>query len=135
MFTLQGFLERTYLFYGFYKVDKIRFPNVTYNLALAYLLATIACLFLSLIWIVKRYRKAKVVRKLVYLKRNVPKFIISLRSATGFKRSLVQDEDCFQSFCNKIFSGWDFCITNENAARLKRSSLLYELRVSFCFFS
>ncbi|XP_061578826.1 BOS complex subunit NOMO1 [Cololabis saira] len=99
----QGFLERTYLFYGFYKVDKIHFPNVTYNLALAYLLATIACLFLSLIWIVKR-------------------------SATGFKRSLVQDEDCFQSFCNKIFSGWDFCITNENAAKLKRSSLLYELR-------
>ncbi|KAM6940410.1 transmembrane channel-like protein 7, partial [Xenentodon cancila] len=98
-----GFLERTYLFYGFYKVDKIHFPNVTYNVALAYLLATIASLFLSLIWIVKR-------------------------SATGFKRSLVQDEDCFQSFCNKIFSGWDFCITNENAAKLKRSSLLYELR-------
>ncbi|XP_071360228.1 transmembrane channel-like protein 7 [Trachinotus anak] len=98
-----GFLEQTYLFYGYYKVDKIHFPNVTYNLPLAYLLATIAYLFLSLIWIVKR-------------------------SATGFKRNLVQDEDRFQSFCNKIFAGWDFCITNENAARLKRSSLLYELR-------
>ncbi|TKS69140.1 Transmembrane channel-like protein 7 [Collichthys lucidus] len=98
-----GFLERTYLFYGYYKVDKIHFPNITYNLPLAYLLVTVAYLFLSLIWIVKR-------------------------SATGFKRSLVQDEDRFQSFCNKIFAGWDFCITNENAAKLKRSSLLYELR-------
>ncbi|CAB1453576.1 unnamed protein product [Pleuronectes platessa] len=98
-----GFLEQTYLFYGYYKVDKIFFSNATYNLPLAYLLATIAYLFLSLIWIVKR-------------------------SATGFKRSLVSDEDRFQSFCNKIFAGWDFCITNENAARLKRSSLLYELR-------
>ncbi|XP_040003250.1 transmembrane channel-like protein 7 [Xiphias gladius] len=98
-----GFLEQTYLFYGYYKVDKIHFPNITYNLPLAYLMATIAYLFLSLIWIVKR-------------------------SATGFKRNLVQDEDRFQSFCNKIFAGWDFCITNENAARLKRSSLLYELR-------
>ncbi|XP_022061267.1 transmembrane channel-like protein 7 [Acanthochromis polyacanthus] len=98
-----GFLEQTYLFYGFYKVDKIHFTNVTYNLALAYLLSTIAYLSLSLIWIVKR-------------------------SARGFKRNLVQDEDRFQSFCNKIFAGWDFCITNENAARLKRSSLLYELR-------
>ncbi|XP_056266148.1 transmembrane channel-like protein 7 [Pseudoliparis swirei] len=98
-----GFLEQTYLFYGYYKVDKIHFPNITYNLPLAYLLVTIAYLFLSLIWIVKR-------------------------SATGFKRNLVQDEDRFQSFCNKIFSGWDFCITNENAVRLKRSSLLYELR-------
>lgn len=98
-----GFLEQTYLFYGFYKVDKIHFPNLTYNVPLAYLLVTIAYLFLSLIWIVKR-------------------------SATGFKRNLVQDEDRFQSFCNKIFAGWDFCITNENAARLKRSSLLYELK-------
>uniref|UniRef100_A0A667Y7V5 Transmembrane channel-like protein n=1 Tax=Myripristis murdjan TaxID=586833 RepID=A0A667Y7V5_9TELE len=98
-----GFLEQTYLFYGYYKVDSIQFPKVTYNLPLAYLLVTVAYLFLSLIWIVKR-------------------------SATGFKRNLVQDEDRFQSFCNKIFAGWDFCITNENAARLKRSSLLYELK-------
>ncbi|XP_028256161.1 LOW QUALITY PROTEIN: nodal modulator 1-like [Parambassis ranga] len=98
-----GFLEQTYLFYGYYKVEKIHFPHITYNLALAYLLATVAYLFLSLIWIVKR-------------------------SATGFKRNLVQDEDRFQSFCNKIFAGWDFCITNENAAKLKRSSLLYELK-------
>uniref|UniRef100_A0A8C8JLQ3 Transmembrane channel-like protein n=1 Tax=Oncorhynchus tshawytscha TaxID=74940 RepID=A0A8C8JLQ3_ONCTS len=98
-----GFLEQTYLFYGYYKVETIHFPKFTYNLPLAYLLVTIAYLFLSLIWIVKR-------------------------SATGFKRKLVQDEDRFQSFCNKIFAGWDFCIVNDSAARLKRSSLLYELK-------
>nr|XP_057919983.1 transmembrane channel-like protein 7 [Doryrhamphus excisus] len=98
-----GFLEQTYLFYGYYMADKIHFSKIIYNLPLAYLLVTVAYLFLSLIWIVKR-------------------------SATGFKRSLVQDEDRFQSFCNKIFAGWDFCITNGNAAKLKRSSLLYELK-------
>uniref|UniRef100_A0A4W5N575 Transmembrane channel-like protein n=1 Tax=Hucho hucho TaxID=62062 RepID=A0A4W5N575_9TELE len=98
-----GFLEQTYLFYGYYKVETIHFPKFTYNLPLAYLLVTIAYLFLSLIWIVKR-------------------------SASGFKRKLVQDEDRFQSFCNKIFAGWDFCIVNDSAARLKRSSLLYELK-------
>lgn len=54
---------------------------------------------------------------------------VLFRSAAGFKRKLIQDEDRFQSFCNKVFAGWDFCITNENAARLKRSSLLYELKV------
>ncbi|XP_067296533.1 transmembrane channel-like protein 7 [Pseudorasbora parva] len=97
-----GFLERTYLFYGYYKLEFIH-SYFTYNLPLAYLLATISCLLLSLVWIVKR-------------------------SAAGFKRKLIQDEDRFQSFCNKIFAGWDFCITNENAARLKRSSLLYELK-------
>ncbi|KAJ3615166.1 hypothetical protein NHX12_018734 [Muraenolepis orangiensis] len=98
-----GFLEQTYLFYGYYRVDAIQFSRFTYNLPLAYLLVTVAYLFLSLIWIVKR-------------------------SATGVKRNLIQDEDRFQSFCNKIFAGWDCCITNENASRLKRSSLLYELK-------
>lgn len=97
-----GFLERTYLFYGFYKPEFIH-PRFTYNLPLAYLLSTICYLLLSLVWIVKR-------------------------SASGFKRKLVQDEDRFQSFCNKVFAGWDSCITNEAAARLKRSSLLYELK-------
>ncbi|XP_063064130.1 BOS complex subunit NOMO1 [Engraulis encrasicolus] len=98
-----GFLEQTYLFYGYYKVGLIHFPSYSYNLPLAYLLVTVAYLFLSLVWIVKR-------------------------SAAGFKQNLIQDEDRFQSFCNKIFAGWDFCITNENASRLKRSSLLYELK-------
>ncbi|KAK7160940.1 hypothetical protein R3I94_003805 [Phoxinus phoxinus] len=97
-----GFLERTYLFYGYYNLEFIH-SHFTYNLPLAYLLATISYLLLSLVWIVKR-------------------------SASGFKRKLIQDEDRFQSFCNKIFAGWDFCITNENAARLKRSSLLYEMK-------
>lgn len=54
---------------------------------------------------------------------------VTSRSAAGFKQNLIQDEELFQSFCNKIFAGWDFCITNANAARLKRSSLLYELKV------
>ncbi|XP_016114940.1 transmembrane channel-like protein 7 [Sinocyclocheilus grahami] len=98
-----GFLEHTYLFYGYYKLEFIH-SRFTYNLPLAYLLATVSYLLLSLVWIVKR-------------------------SAAGFKRKLIQDEDRFQSFCNKVFAGWDFCITNENATRLKRSSLLYELKM------
>uniref|UniRef100_A0A3B5LYX6 Transmembrane channel-like protein n=1 Tax=Xiphophorus couchianus TaxID=32473 RepID=A0A3B5LYX6_9TELE len=56
--------------------------------------------------------------------------LFSLRSAEGFKRHLIKDEDRFQSFCNKIFAGWDFCITSESAAKQKRNSLLYELKVS-----
>lgn len=64
LFTLQGFLEQTYLFYGYYKVDKIHFPTITYNLPLAYLLVTIAYLLHSLIWIVKRYQRGKVTRKI-----------------------------------------------------------------------
>ncbi|KAM9454041.1 transmembrane channel-like protein 7 [Clarias gariepinus] len=98
-----GFLEHTYLFYGYYTVETVTYSGFSYNLPLAYLLCTVTYLLLSLVWIVKR-------------------------SAAGFKRKLIQDEDRFQSFCNKIFAGWDFCITNENAARIKHSSLLYELK-------
>ncbi|XP_029432746.1 transmembrane channel-like protein 7 isoform X2 [Rhinatrema bivittatum] len=98
-----GFLELTYLFYGYYTVEEIHFKTHTYSVPLAYLLVTIAYILLSLLWIVKR-------------------------SVEGFKQSLVSSEDRFQSYCNKIFAGWDFCITDQNAAELKHSSLLYELK-------
>ncbi|XP_019368148.1 PREDICTED: transmembrane channel-like protein 7 [Gavialis gangeticus] len=98
-----GFLELTSLFYGYYAIDSIKFIVIKYNVPLAYLLTTFAYLALSLIWIVKR-------------------------SVEGFKQNLVRDEDQFQSYCNKIFAGWDFCITDLNAARLKHSSLQYELK-------
>lgn len=51
----QGFLEDTYLFYGHYTIDGVKFQNFIYDLPLAYLLSTVAYLALSLVWIVKRY--------------------------------------------------------------------------------
>uniref|UniRef100_A0A8C8ZLZ1 Transmembrane channel-like protein n=1 Tax=Prolemur simus TaxID=1328070 RepID=A0A8C8ZLZ1_PROSS len=98
-----GFLEGTSLFYGHYTIDGVKFQNFTYDLPLAYLLSTIAYLALSLLWIVKR-------------------------SVEGFKINLIRSEEHFQSYCNKIFAGWDFCITNRSTADLKHSSLRYELR-------
>ncbi|XP_004604367.2 transmembrane channel-like protein 7 [Sorex araneus] len=98
-----GFLEDTSLFYGHYTIDGVRFQTFTYDLSLAYLLSTVAYLGLSLIWIVKR-------------------------SVEGFKINLIRSEEYFQSYCNKVFAGWDFCITNRSMAELKHSSLRYELR-------
>nr|XP_020821055.1 transmembrane channel-like protein 7 isoform X2 [Phascolarctos cinereus] len=98
-----GFLEWTSLFYGHYTVDGVKFKNFTYDLPLAYLLSTVAYLALSLLWIVKR-------------------------SVEGFKQNLVRSEEQYQSYCNKIFAGWDFCITDESTAKLKHSSILYELK-------
>uniref|UniRef100_A0A8C4V8N8 Transmembrane channel-like protein n=1 Tax=Falco tinnunculus TaxID=100819 RepID=A0A8C4V8N8_FALTI len=98
-----GFLEATTLFYGYYTIDAAWLSILRYNLPLAYLLATFAYLALSLLWIIKR-------------------------SVEGFKQNLVHDEDQFQSYCNKVFAGWDFCITDPNAAQLKHRSLQYELQ-------
>ncbi|NXY66275.1 TMC7 protein, partial [Callaeas wilsoni] len=98
-----GFLEVTSLFYGYYTIDAVWISIMRYNLPLAYLLTTFAYLALSFLWIIKR-------------------------SVEGFKQNLVHDADPFQSYCNKIFAGWDFCITDPNAARLKHRSLQYELQ-------
>ncbi|XP_072916646.1 transmembrane channel-like protein 7 [Hemitrygon akajei] len=98
-----GFLEKTYLFYGFYETDELHSNYFHYNVPLAYLLTTFAYILLSLFWIVKR-------------------------AVEGFKQSFIRSEDRFQSFCNKIFAGWDFCITDEHAAAMKHSSLQYELK-------
>ncbi|XP_072734288.1 transmembrane channel-like protein 7 [Ciconia boyciana] len=98
-----GFLEGTSLFYGYYTIDAAWLSVLRYNLPLAYLLATFAYLALSLLWIIKR-------------------------SVEGFKQNLVHHEDQFQSYCNKVFAGWDFCITDPSAARLKHRSLQYELQ-------
>ncbi|XP_047916391.1 transmembrane channel-like protein 7 [Anser cygnoides] len=103
LLTGTGFLETTSLFYGYYTIDAALLSIVRYNFPLAYLLTTFAYLALSLVWIIKR-------------------------SVSGFKQSLVHDEDQFQSYCNKVFAGWDFCITDLNAARLKHRSLQYELQ-------
>ncbi|KAG8145583.1 putative Transmembrane channel-like protein [Naja naja] len=98
-----GFLEMTSLFYGYYSVENVPLGLLDYHVPLAYLLITLAYLSMSFVWIIKR-------------------------SVEGFKRSLIYNEDPFQSYCNKILAGWDFCITDVNAARLKHSSLLYELK-------
>ncbi|NXD03177.1 TMC7 protein, partial [Certhia familiaris] len=98
-----GFLEVTSLFYGYYTRDTVSNGIMRYNLPLAYLLATFAYLALSFLWIIKR-------------------------SAEGFKHNLVHDADPFQSYCNKVFAGWDFCITDLKAAWLKHRSLQYELK-------
>ncbi|XP_068100849.1 transmembrane channel-like protein 7 [Hyperolius riggenbachi] len=98
-----GFLEMTYLFYGYYTIDSVTVYMFRYSLPLAYIMVTFVYLLLSIIWIVKR-------------------------AVEGFKQSLVHDEDRFQSFCNKIFAGWDFCITDQYCAQLKHSSLQHELK-------
>ncbi|XP_041063110.1 transmembrane channel-like protein 7 isoform X2 [Carcharodon carcharias] len=103
LFSGTGFLEQTYLFYGYYKIDRLHSGNLHYNLPLAYFLAMLSYILLSLFWIVKR-------------------------AVEGFKQSFIRSEDRFQSFCNKIFAGWDFCITDLHAAELKHSCLQYELK-------
>lgn len=108
--TLQGtgWMEHTVLFYGTYFNKTYSLPLVegrlTYNMGLSYLLATGAAFLVSFFLLVKN-------------------------SAKGVKSSVL-DEGSGQmtQFCNKVFGGWDFCISNQKAAKEKHKNLTQELR-------
>lgn len=60
---------------------------------------------------------------------------INSSSAKGVKSSVL-DEGSGQmtQFCNKVFGGWDFCISNQKAAKEKHKNLTQELRVGLIIF-
>uniref|UniRef100_A0A8C8VPX0 Transmembrane channel-like protein n=1 Tax=Pelusios castaneus TaxID=367368 RepID=A0A8C8VPX0_9SAUR len=99
-----GFMELTYLFYGYYQNSAVDFVGFSYNIPLAYLLSTLAFFSVCLFWIVRRA---------VHL----------------LKRSLVSENGALNTYSNKVFAGWDFCLTPGTMVHLKHNSLRYELRM------
>ncbi|XP_067402563.1 voltage-gated chloride channel TMC4 [Emydura macquarii macquarii] len=99
-----GFMELTYLFYGYYQNSAVDFMGFSYNIPLAYLLSTLAYFSVCLVWIVRRA---------VHL----------------LKRSLVSEDGALSTYSNKVFAGWDFCLAPGTMVHLKHNSLRYELRM------
>ncbi|XP_073458384.1 voltage-gated chloride channel TMC4 isoform X2 [Aquarana catesbeiana] len=99
-----GFMEFTYMFYGYYKNTSVNLVAFTYNIPLAYLVTTLVYFLLSLVWTV-------------------------IRSVQGFKQSLIAADSSMTNYIDKVFSGWDFCIKDERIIKLKQKSILYELKV------
>ncbi|XP_067673750.1 transmembrane channel-like protein 7 isoform X2 [Haliotis asinina] len=101
-----GWMERRALFYGVYYNRTYPLPNNntgTYNMNLAYLLATGICFLLSFILIVKN-------------------------SGKSVKEAVVDQESSKSLYCNKVFCAWDFCISNEKTAASKMASFKLELQ-------
>ncbi|XP_073512493.1 voltage-gated chloride channel TMC4 [Phyllobates terribilis] len=99
-----GFMEFTYMFYGYYKNTSVNLVAFSYNIPLAYLVTTLIYFLLSLLWIV-------------------------IRSVQGFKQSLVTEDTSMTNYTNKVLAGWDFCIKDEKIIKLKQRSIRYELKV------
>ncbi|XP_053865970.1 transmembrane channel-like protein 4 isoform X1 [Malaclemys terrapin pileata] len=99
-----GFMELTYLFYGYYQNSAVDFVGFSYNIPLAYLLSMLGYFSVCLLWIVHRA---------VHL----------------LKRSLVSENGALSTYSNKVFAGWDFCLGPGAAVHIKHSSLRYELRM------
>ncbi|XP_043357119.1 transmembrane channel-like protein 4 isoform X2 [Dermochelys coriacea] len=99
-----GFMELTYLFYGYYQNSAVDFVGFSYNIPLAYLLSVLGYFSVCLLWIVHRA---------VHL----------------LKRSLVSENWALNTYSNKVFAGWDFCLAPGTAVHMKHNSLRYELRM------
>ncbi|XP_078427239.1 transmembrane channel-like protein 7 isoform X2 [Cetorhinus maximus] len=100
LFSGTGFVEDSYMFYGYYKFDVHQ--NVIYNLPLAYLLTMVLYFLLCLCWIIRR--------------------IVS-----GFKQECMHETSYRHSA--KIFTLWDFCIKATIMATLKQQSIVNDLKI------
>ncbi|XP_041072868.1 transmembrane channel-like protein 7 isoform X2 [Carcharodon carcharias] len=100
LFSGTGFVEASYMFYGYYKFDVHQ--NVIYNLPLAYLLTMVLYFLLCLCWIIRR--------------------IVS-----GFKQECMHETGYRHSA--KIFTLWDFCIKATIMATLKQQSIVNDLKI------
>ncbi|KAL3876100.1 hypothetical protein ACJMK2_033978 [Sinanodonta woodiana] len=101
-----GWMERTVLFYGEYFNKTYYMPDgmKTYDMGLAYLLSAGVSFIISFILIVKNSSKA-------------------IKGTFGMEKSVAM-------FVNKVFCGWDYCIRNKKAAKVKKKSLLTDFRES-----
>ncbi|MEE6482899.1 hypothetical protein FKM82_013381 [Ascaphus truei] len=99
-----GFMELTYMFYGFYKNTAVNLTAFSYNIPLAYLTTTLLYFLLILVWTV-------------------------IRSVRGFKQSLLNEDASLSNYSNKVFAGWDFCMSDQNIIQLKQKGIRYELKV------
>uniref|UniRef100_A0A6J0U615 Transmembrane channel-like protein n=1 Tax=Pogona vitticeps TaxID=103695 RepID=A0A6J0U615_9SAUR len=100
----KGFIEQTYLFYGYYKNSAVNFVGFSYNIPLAYLLTALFYLLFCLSLIVRR-------------------------SVYCLKHSLVSEDASLGSYSNKVFAGWDFGLMQQKMVQLRQKSIRYELRM------
>ena len=96
-FTGQGFINTTIMFYSnYYGKIVIGKDNLTYDMPLAYIVVGGAYMIVSFFIMVHSFSKR-------------------------FTESILENGDSFQSYCNKVFASWDYCITNDKAAELKKN--------------
>ena len=103
-FTGQGWISNTIMFYSSYPSDVIiSQEGVRYLLPLAYLLTGGAYLLFCLLAMIRS-------------------------ASSGFRQGYIDSEGVFNSFCNRIFSAWDYCICDRSAALHKKQIITQDIR-------
>ncbi|TRY89325.1 hypothetical protein DNTS_023616 [Danionella cerebrum] len=99
-----GFMEYSYLFYGFYNNTMIESNGFSYNIPMAYLL-TAAFYFLFC-------------------------FICIIIRMGGMARVMVETgEGAVGGYSALVFTGWDYGLQGDRATKLKQNNLRYRLQV------
>ncbi|XP_015762502.1 PREDICTED: transmembrane channel-like protein 7 [Acropora digitifera] len=102
--TGQGWINSTLMFYAGYPRSKLLSKDeVEYDLPLAYLLVGAGYFFVSLLLMVRNL-------------------------ARSFQESYIESGGTSTSFCNKVFASWDYCISNENTAKVKSQNIVQSIR-------
>lgn len=96
-----GWMEKTAMFYGFYDSQDLTFGMWSYVMPLAYLMTSLVILLLSLITMA-RY------------------------TMHSFRENL-EDVNEKHQYCNRVFGGWDFALSEVETAELKHRSLYKDL--------
>ncbi|XP_043570812.1 transmembrane channel-like protein 7 isoform X2 [Chiloscyllium plagiosum] len=102
LFSGTGFMELSYMFYGYYKSDV--YQDVNYKLPLAYLLTMFLYFLLCFSWIIGRI-------------------------VNGFKQECMHEKNYSTRHSTKIFTLWDFCIKETIMATLKKQSIVNDLKI------
>ncbi|XP_037785752.1 transmembrane channel-like protein 7 isoform X3 [Penaeus monodon] len=98
-----GFLEWTYLFSGRYPAA---IESESYLVSLAYILTILVVYFISIVYVV--YFVAKFLRQ-----------------------SSISQTDYGMTFSKIVFTGWDFTVSEEDAAEIERNLVVCEVRTAF----
>ncbi|XP_076827295.1 transmembrane channel-like protein 7 isoform X2 [Brachyhypopomus gauderio] len=99
-----GFMEYSYLFYGFYDNTKVMSSGSSYNIPLAYLLTAAFYFLFCLACIILRMG-------------NMARIVVAMGGGTKGRYTML------------IFTGWDYGLQEERAIRLKQSNMRYQLQV------
>lgn len=132
---LQGYLDRSPVFYGFYTRGSLNLMCL--NTPLLYLAGVLIILFISLIMVVRRSVKLlnnKKLQKLFFLHLKdsfcIKSVNFSDRTTVGYKHTWMLGKRYSMNVSYKIFCGWDFTIQDPAAATLKHSFIRNDLKVS-----
>uniref|UniRef100_A0A8C6WK03 Transmembrane channel-like protein n=1 Tax=Neogobius melanostomus TaxID=47308 RepID=A0A8C6WK03_9GOBI len=101
---VQGFIEYTYLFYGYYKNPLVGNINFSYNIPLAYLLTAAFYLLFCL-------------------------FCIIARMGTTARVAVATGGGAEGTYSKIVFTGWDYGSSGHRATKLKQQNIYYRLQV------